>query len=68
MSLPRSLGRLSVPHDEAEQGCNLLLDRPRWDTRVSGGNIAKKAKYLHSSAAEKEHREEKMQILQARFK
>jgi hypothetical protein len=61
-------GRLSVPQYKGEPGCTLLSDRPQWDTRVLGVYIAKKAKYLHSSAAENERREEKMQILQGRFK
>jgi hypothetical protein len=31
-----------VALNKGEQVCTLLYDRPRWDTRVPGGYIAKK--------------------------
>jgi hypothetical protein len=68
MSLPPILGQLSVALNEGEQGCTLVSDRVRWDTKMPVGYIANKSKYLHTSAAEIERREEKMRILQARFK
>jgi hypothetical protein len=39
---------LSVTLYERELGCKLVLDRPRWDTQVPVGKIAKKATFLHS--------------------
>jgi hypothetical protein len=59
---------LSVALYEGEQDFIIVLDRPRWDTHVPVGYIAKKAKYLHSLAAENKIREEKMRILLVRFK
>ena len=51
---PLLCGWLMVALNKGEQGYTLMFDRPRWNTRVPGGFIAKKVKYLHSYAAEKE--------------